>query len=152
MSQQARDLASGRVPAVQIERCKIMQRVFGALLIAATCAASLASGSARADDRRSGPFQLLPTVQVAGDGATSVDVTPVQWGWGGYSRQYYRGGYSGGYYQSPSYYGGYQYPAYSYSYPAYSYSYPSYGYSYPSYGYSYPSYGYQPYSSAYRGW
>ena len=104
-------------------------------MIVAACGAGLGSSTAQADEGRIGPFQLLPTAQVATDGTSSVEATPVQWG---FRRGYYSGGsrpYYGGYY------GGY-YPYRSY----YSYRYPSYGYRYPSYGYRYPYY------TGYRGW
>jgi hypothetical protein len=125
-----------------------MKRILGVLIVAAACCgAGLWTQSAQADE--SNPFRLLPTTQVASDGSTSVDMTPVRWGYGW--RGYY-GGYSpyrsyyGGYSPYRSYYGGY-YPYrsyYGYRYPSYG-SY-SYGYRYPYYtGYRYPYYGYRYY-------
>jgi uncharacterized protein (TIGR03000 family) len=67
------------------------------------------------------------------------------YGWSGYSTNYYGYGYNSpsynyGYY--PNNYGyGYSYPRnYSYNYPNYNYGYSNYNYSYPNYTYSYPNY------------
>lgn len=98
-----------------------MKRILSLLIAAAVCGAGWSASSAKADD--ASPFRLLPAAQVAADGSTSVDVTPVRtgYGWrgygyyGGWNRPYYGGGYRGGYYNGyrGGYYGGYRTPYYS---------------------------------------